>query len=425
LNIHEQLFTGLAQPLASALVRFGEIAEDLSSDLYIVGGAVRDALLERTVSEVDLLIVGDAGPFAQQAQNSGLATRVATSQFMTMKLRVQDSIFDVATARRETYANPGALPAVEPADLDADLARRDFSMNAIAASLSPGDDFGTIIDPQGGLEDLERGVLRVLHSNSFRDDATRLFRAARYASRLGLRIDPGTAASIEQDSHFIASISADRLRHEFDRCWAEIEPETTFEMLDRWGTLRQVHPAITWGAEINAAFGNARSSRPIDGDIIHTYWALLGMKAVSPEGAEPLVSRLNLGGNEARAIRGGSAWRTVDANRFRSTIGSGTRPSEYVRILDHIDSAVVFAAIAAESDASAEVLRSYVEKFRDVQSFLNGEDVLALGIPQGPLVGDMLRRLRDARLDGDSQSAAADRVLVRRWFEEAKGFLSS
>ena len=420
LNIQQQLLTVLTDPIASTVIAFGEVAADLGSPLYIVGGAVRDALAGRPVSEADLVIVGDIVRFSRRVQDAGLATQTATSQFMTIKLRVGDREYDVATARRETYGKPGALPDVEPADLETDLARRDFSVNAMAASLSPGTDFGTVTDPHRGASDLERTTLRALRPDSFRDDSTRVFRAARYATRLGLRLDPDTARWIERGSRYVSSISADRLRNEFERCWEEPEPEAVLHLLDQWSVLPHVHPALRWRPELGAAFKAARAVRPGDVEPSLPYWAILGLQAVAGEEIEPVVARLNIQGDAARAMRGGAAWRSGIAATIWATLRTGGKRSEVVRGLDRVEPAVVVAAAATEASALGEALSSYLAKLRGVRPFSGGDDLLELGVPEGPLVGDMLKRLLDARLDGDSGSVADDRELIRQWMKETR-----
>ena len=155
--------------------------------VYLVGGTVRDILLGREGFDIDIAVEGDALAFAE-----GLGGEVtAHGRFGTAVVRFPDGRhWDVVTARRETYAEPAALPDVEAGTIEEDLARRDFTVNAIAASL--GDDFGRLRDPHDGLADIEAGTIRVLHGRSFVDDPTRIFRAIRYENRLGFRMDDET-----------------------------------------------------------------------------------------------------------------------------------------------------------------------------------------------------------------------------------------
>ena len=127
---------------------------------------------------------------AALARGLGQSARVTVhAAFGTSTVRWEDMRVDIARTRSESYARPGSLPAVEPAGIEADLLRRDFTVNSMALRLGNGD---SLLDPAGGRGDLERGVIRVLHRASFRDDPTRVFRAVRYAARLGFELDPET-----------------------------------------------------------------------------------------------------------------------------------------------------------------------------------------------------------------------------------------
>lgn len=374
------------------------------------------------MKEVDLVFVGDVAHLASEVERSGLGRQVATSQFLTVKLQVEDSVFDIVTARGESYERPGALPTVRRGDLQADLARRDFTVNAMAASLTPGTGYLTLIDPLFGQVDLEDGVLRALHAGSFRDDATRVFRAARYASRLGFRVDPATAEWIGQDRHHLDAISPDRLRHEFDRCWDEPAPEGALELLHAWGALTAVHKALSWTSETSKGFGLARTSRPSDVPRDSVYWAAMGMHAIGPDDADGLAARLNLQSNDARAFFDGRSWSASPGSRLRMLLDSGVAPSEVVHLLDEVELPAVVAAAAVAVGPPAEALSTYIEKLRSTRPFLNGDDLIEMGVAEGPLVGDLLRRLRTTRIDGESTSAADERSLVFKWIERSGNY---
>src|SRR5207244_1379788 len=159
--------------------------------VYLVGGAVRDLLRRVESVDLDLAVEGDAHLAAGTVAERLGGEVVLHDRFGTATVKAPDLTVDLAATRRETYAHPGALPDVEPATLADDLIRRDFTINAMAAGLS-GDDLGRLHDPHGGQADLEAGVIRILHPDSFVDDPTRLLRAVRYEGRLGVRLVPGT-----------------------------------------------------------------------------------------------------------------------------------------------------------------------------------------------------------------------------------------
>ncbi len=178
--------------------------------VHVVGGAVRDALRGQVPRELDLVVEGDALAVARRAAERCGGTLTVHERFGTATITAAAGFsFDLAGARRERYARPGALPDVElGATLSEDLARRDFTVNAIAVSLSD----GAFTEWPGARRDLEAGVLRVLHERSFLDDPTRMLRLVRYAARLEFAPDAATEALI--DPSRFGTVSGDRLGNE-------------------------------------------------------------------------------------------------------------------------------------------------------------------------------------------------------------------
>ena len=165
------------------------VAEIHGARAYLVGGAVRDALLGISVTDIDIAVIGMTSSLPRGVARALNGRVAAHSQFNTFSLTASGRHIDLAMARHESYTHPGALPTVTPGTMHQDLARRDFAINAMAVSLGE-DSFGDLLDPFDGQSDLEDGTVRVLHDDSFRDDATRILRAARYAVRLGLTLEP-------------------------------------------------------------------------------------------------------------------------------------------------------------------------------------------------------------------------------------------
>src|SRR3954464_15631241 len=158
---------------------------------YLVGGVVRDLLLGAPGADLDVAIEGGADALADVP---GYRPE-RDEYFLTGRLEAGDQRIDIAQTRAETYPRPGSLPEVRPAAIEEDLARRDFSVNAMAFPLEEG---AELLDPHGGVEDLRAGRLRVLHERSFADDPTRALRAARYAARFGFDLEPDTARLLEE-----------------------------------------------------------------------------------------------------------------------------------------------------------------------------------------------------------------------------------
>jgi len=412
------LAAALAQHLSRervALLRAaGAMAVRSRVSLYLVGGCVRDLLLGRPVLDLDLVAEGDASALGDSlaAELGGQVT--ARSQFGTVKLRVGETILDLATSRTETYAQPGALPTVKPGPLAADLKRRDFSINAMAAHLSP-ERFGELVDPFGGYDDLLAKTVRVLHRMSFMDDATRILRGIRYEARLGFLMDVGTEALARRDARYLETISPDRLRHELDRVLHEPEPERCLARAREMGVLAAILPALTWPARLHQEAGALREA---DRTALLTPNAFLGLLAwpLAPDDASALARRLNLGAKQLGVVE--------DTRRLASLLPALTapalRPSEAYALLKDLDPDAVHAAFIAAVDAPVARgrLDAFVQRWRDCRPHLTAYRLLALGVPQGPLVGEFLRRLLAHRLDHPEVAASDEEAMVRRWLTE-------
>ena len=201
---------------AAGAVRAGE-------RVYLVGGTVRDILLGVPSLDVDVVVEGDAVAVAGRLAEALGGSLTAHGRFGTAVVdRGDGSHVDVVTARRETYPEPAALPVVEPGTIEDDLRRRDFTVNALAASLAP-DGFGALVDPCGGRADLAAGTIRVLHERSFVDDPTRIVRAVRYESRFGFRMDAATEtlARAAVDAGLLGLLTPTRLGDELVTLLAE------------------------------------------------------------------------------------------------------------------------------------------------------------------------------------------------------------
>jgi tRNA nucleotidyltransferase/poly(A) polymerase len=220
-------------------------AEASGAPLYIVGGAVRDALLAGanvTSLDIDIVVEQDPQRIARAWTRRWGGSFESFGRFGTVRIRLGDGLrVDVARARTETYPRPAALPVVKPATLAEDLKRRDFTVNALA--LRFGVKGSRLIDLHGGEKDLQARRLRILHPGSFVDDPTRMFRAARYAGRFGFRLETATQRALLKavQTHGAARLSPERLRQELMRILAEKDPGPAMGLLKRWGLLTAFH----------------------------------------------------------------------------------------------------------------------------------------------------------------------------------------
>lgn len=235
-NQNRNLWDRVPEPWRGRLSCLGEMASKRKMPAAIVGGCVRDLVLNLSPKDWDVVVEGPVAPLVRDVSAALSARLVEHPRFRTFTLHFGDGRhLDVATARTETYPKPGALPVVRGSSLREDARRRDFSSNALYLPLLP--NAGDILDPTGGRDDMKAGVLRVLHDQSFVDDPTRLYRAARYAARYGWAVEAQTQALIQKavNEDRPRTVSRVRLRHELFRLLEEKDPTAALRLTWDWG----------------------------------------------------------------------------------------------------------------------------------------------------------------------------------------------
>lgn len=357
---------------------------------WVVGGAVRDALLGRPLGELDVVVEGDPEPVAR-----ALGTVVAHHErFGTYDVVWDGCAYDVVTARAERYAAPGALPDVRPSGLEDDLLRRDFTANALALGAD-----GRLHAAPAALEDLEAGRLRVLHAASFRDDPTRLWRLVRYAVRLGFAPEPATdRLAVEAvQGGALATVSGDRLGAELRLALGERDPLAVLHAAQNLGLVTglALDPALV--ARALALLPPA--PRPVR--------ALLGGEpgdgAVAPAAVAPRADLTLLGavipdGDWARPFGfDAREQRILDRAAALAPLVEAP-PSEVVAALRGEPVEAIAVAGARGND---EIARRYLREWRHVRLAIDGRDLLAAGIPEGPELGRRLAATLARRLDGE------------------------
>jgi tRNA nucleotidyltransferase (CCA-adding enzyme) len=411
MNLGRQLEKYLPPQLLSLAQNVSQEAGRQGQRAYLVGGIVRDLLLGCPNVDLDLVVEGDAVKLAKRMAETGEVRLLAHHRFGTAKLRYGNFTADLATARKETYPRPGALPVVVPGTLTDDLIRRDFSVNAMAVSLS-GNDYGALVDLYKGRSDLEHGLIRILHSSSFKDDATRILRGVRYEQRFGFKFEAQTARLLKRDIPMLDTISGDRIRHEMELTLKEERPELAVRRLGELGVLSRISPALTGDGSIAERFAKARHPRNPT-QLPPLYFCLL-VYASAESDAEELMARLNMPARLSKAIRDTLQLRT----RLRLLDKHGLRPSGIYALLQEYDALAIQAnAIASDSPTVRRNLRLFLTKLRKVKTCLNGEELKELGIPPGPQMGEVLRMLHKARLDGEVHSKADEEKLARALYE--------
>jgi len=409
-NLAEEMQEQLPADLLDFIKQAGEAAQKRQQRLYLVGGVVRDLLLERKIVDLDIVVEGDAIRLAREMARRYKAKITVHSRFGTANLLWGKRSVDFTTARAETYEKPGALPAVKPGTISDDLARRDFSVNAMAIELNP-PHFGELIDPHTGRRDLKKQAIRVLHDNSFIDDATRIWRAVRYEQRLGFRIILATTRLLKRDIDYLSTVSGDRIRHELELVLEEEEPENILKRAGKLGVLKELHPSLKGDDWLAETFALARERCLPDEPHPHLYLALLAYRLTATE-TEQLIRYLRLTKTTAQLVRDTSAIK----EKIRELSAPGLAPSTVYEYLHGYSlTALTANALGAASATAAEHIDLYLNVLRHVNPALSGDDLIKLGVPQGPKIKEVLQALRAARLDGLLDSKEEEVEMVREW----------
>ena len=371
-------------------------ASQTGMPLYVVGGSVRDLLLGRPFKDLDLVVEGDAGLLALQVSKELTGDVTSHSRFGTATIKLDGHRFDLATARQEIYDAPGALPAVTPSNIQEDLGRRDFSINSMAIAIS-GRQAGRLLDPHGGSEDLGQRLIRVLHPDSFVDDPTRILRAVRYEQRLRFTLESDTERLLLEgvEASVLDTVSGDRIRQELALILQEAEPAPVLSRCGELGILRAIYQPLKEGAGVSKLAGRAPGLSSL------VYLAALSYSLATQEG-EAFIRRLRMPSRWAKVVRDTIAISEKCGAHpsGRPHIGEpGFPPSRICEFLDQLSPASIEGA-AALSDAPSvkDALELYLTELRYLKPDLNGDDVISLGAPPGPLVGEVLRELRRARV---------------------------
>ena len=394
-------------------LQFLELVKDISEQaaeqgqrISLVGGIVRDMLLGYPNFDIDLVIEGDAVKLAQHVAETSQVRLLTHHRFGTAKLKYENCTLDLATARKETYSKPGALPAVTPGTLKDDLFRRDFSINAMAISLVH-NDYGELVDPYHGESDLEHRLIRVLHPESFSDDATRILRGVCYEQRFGFEFETETTRLLERDIPMLNTVSGDRIRHELEHIFEENRPELVIKRLGELGVLHRINPSLERDGWIAEKFEKARRlKKPTQ--LPSLYFCLL-IYSFSEREIEQFLARLNIPAKLSRVMRDTLGIK----DRLPLLDKPSVKPSEIYYLLwgyEHL--AIQANAIASESATIHRHLQLFLAKLRYVKTSLDGEELKKLGISAGPEMGKILRILHKAKLDGEVETRADERKLA-------------
>ena len=387
----------------------------LDASLYLVGGPVRDLILQRSSVDVDLVTEGDAAPVARSIADAVNGQLMVHRRFGTATVHANGSRLDLATARREEYKCPGALPSVSMAAIEEDLLRRDFTVNAMALGLS-GRHADRLLDPADGYGDLSKGIIRILHPRSFEDDATRIFRAVRYEQRLGFRIESDTLEWLKGalGANMFATVSADRLRREMELILREESPVQTLMKAGQLGVLSSLYSPLKEGGWLSPFLEKEEKPQLLD---------LLAALAypMNFQEAQGFSARLNMSSEWSDTVS--------DMNKLTTAVplleDPELLPSMAFRIMKGCSLASIRSLMRlTPSPVVTRRAAHFLEHQRFVRPMLRGRQLVELGVPHGPKVGEVLDMIQDARLNGEIATREDEDAFVLRCLHSLKAGVS-
>ncbi len=415
----------LPQQVLKVLRLAGEIAVMRREEVYLVGGAVRDLLLRNYNLDIDLVVEGQGIPFARELAEEFPRCRVRDHEKFGTAVMLFDDGFkvDVATARHEYYASPGALPTVETSSIKRDLFRRDFTINTLAVSLNPRT-FGKIIDFFGGSRDIKDKAIRVLHNLAFVEDPTRILRAVRFSSRFDFNIGKHTAGLITNACRmmFFDKVEGKRLLNELIHILDERKPLPALNLMASYAIPEAIHPQMRFTRK------SLSLAESVSG--VLAWWKYQGLKdrievwivymqaltdGLSDGEFSEVCARLSIVPHLVRQM-------LSDRNELKSALalmarGYVVRPSEIAAQLRPLSlETLLFTMAKTGRPQSREAIAQYINVYRNIKPILTGRDLIQMGYKPGPLFGEILSGIRDEKLNGNIATSTDEITFVKSAF---------
>jgi tRNA nucleotidyltransferase (CCA-adding enzyme) len=434
-NYSEKLEAAMSIARLDLLKAVAEIACEQKVAFYIVGGFVRDLILERPSQDLDLVVEGDAIALANRLKDRYGGRLITHTRFNTSKWMIENNrvelaralnqpdyadelpeFLDFISARTEFYTHPTALPTIERGSIKLDLHRRDFTINTLALRLD-GSHYGELHDYWGGLNDVLEGLVRVLHSLSFVDDPTRMLRAVRFEQRFQFNIEKRTLELLNEARSLVSQISGDRIRHELDHILDEDQRVRMLERMSELGLLSEIHPVFSWDIESrdNLQMLGCLESKPLIGlkldlqrgiskrKLAYTLWFI----HQPLDKIQIILRRLRFPASHSKVILSAShLWKDLSwlANARISQIASR---------LEDVPAISIYAAFLATRDERVcNKIQEYLARINDITPSVSGDDLKKMGLPPGPIYKRILGAIHDAWLDGKIKNVDQELTLL-------------
>lgn len=422
-NIKQIMQQNLTSKVLDILDEAGRIADEMGYRVYTAGGLIRDVMMGHESLDVDLVVEGDGILLAEELGKNHLARVRSHWKFGTAEVVYsEDFKVDVATARVEFYAYPAALPQVESSSLHQDLYRRDFTINAMAASLNL-DSFGELVDFFGGREDLNQGLVRVLHNLSFIEDPTRILRAVRFEQRYGFNIEPQTLKLLNEAVRqgVLGKVTPERIWEELKHILVEREAAKMLLRLEKLQVWPYLFPGINYW-EIDPVLKELHRAMEIINE-----WGLMEptekwlpyiiaiLHWSDAESAVKICSRYNLSKRQTEKVLAAlEGWRQAVSMIWKAP--QDIKISQLAKVLLKMprESYPMLMAIL-EEDWIKVRFRQLLVTIKDSKPRINGKYIKELGYRPGPVYRQALEALWRERLDGNITSDENEKAFIRHY----------
>lgn len=391
-----------SQNLLDTLTIIGRLAQGQGLKAYAVGGFVRDLLLEKANFDIDIMVEGDAIPFAEAVAQELNAECETIERFHTAHIFLDKLTIDFSSARKEIYRHPGELPEITFSNLKDDLYRRDFTINALALSITPDKPF-ELIDLFDGELDLRQGIIKVLHSKSFIDDPTRLYRALRFADRFKFVLEPNTEYLFDKAIKFSApsTLSTKRIAAEIDKCFKEKYPLALLNKYRNTGLLAFYHKSFKPFARPDFSFSIIRSMttrlRSKFHDISETavYWSML-LAELPLEEAQTLLKDSGLPHPVVLQTSNSlSVWKSI----LEGLAKTDDRLGIYNLLKPACPEAIALISLKNKDKEKEKKLNLYINQLYAIKPSITGKDLIEAGIQPGPQIRQILDKIIEKKLE--------------------------
>lgn len=402
------------------------LAQDIASSndmpAYLVGGFVRDLILGVKNLDLDIVVEGNGIKVAEDFAHALNAKLIRHRRFGTATVILKSHLkIDFSTARKEYYPRPAHLPVVSPGSLKDDLFRRDFTINAMAISLSS-ENFGKLVDFFSGKEGLQNKKIRILHDLSFIDDPTRILRAIRFEKRYNFRIEPKTLKLLKEAVRegMLERVEPQRIRDDLILVLKEKEPLKEIKRLKELVGFRFLHPRLSVLAknfkllaavekEINWFEKAHFYRRNLDAWVIY-FMGL--MDCLKPRFTRAVCRRL--------ALRRGEEKRILNAKKISDKLIAflsrpDTRPSKIFALLEPLSYEEILLIKAKYRNAFIKKhIEDFFEIYNGMRILITGDDLRKLGLMPGPYYQKIFTRVLNAKLDGQARNREEELALIKK-----------